>query len=109
ISRTLEFFAIGVRYRADITAGALKLQESRIIADLLLRGIDEVGWKDAIVQQNVLQARNPATAIRLARLIRGRLELMDAELWQLVRDSTSTIEDTRLRARRRDDRGGEET
>ena len=91
VSRTLEFFAIGVRYRADITAGALKLQESRIIADLLLREVDEGGWKDAIVKQNVLQARNPATATRLARLIRGRLELMDAELWQLVRDSTSTV------------------
>jgi len=91
ISRTWEFFAIGVRYRADITAGALKLQESRIIADLLLRDVDEGVWKDVIVQQNVLQARNPATAIRLARLIRGRLELMDAELWKLVRESMSTV------------------
>jgi hypothetical protein len=89
ISYVSEFIAIGVRYRADITAGALKLQESRIIADLLLQGVDEGGWKDAILQQNVLQARNPATAIRLARLIRGRLELMDAELWKLVRDGTS--------------------
>ncbi len=49
----------GVRYKADITAGALKLPESRLIADLLLRQVDAEGWKDAIVTKNVLQARNP--------------------------------------------------
>ncbi|MEW6207024.1 MAG: DUF1819 family protein [Acidobacteriota bacterium] len=80
-----------MRYRADITAGALKVPESRLIADLLLRGVDERTWKDAIVKENILQARNPATAIRLTRLIRGRLELMDAELWKLVRDGNSTV------------------
>lgn len=80
-----------LKYKADITAGALKIPESRIIADLLLQGIAEEGWRDAILKQNILQARNPATAIRLTRLIRGRLELMDAELWKLVRDGTSTV------------------
>ena len=80
-----------MRYRADITAGALKVSESRVIADLLLRGVDHEGWTHAILKQNVLQARNPATAIRLARLIRGRLTLMDADLWTLVRDGTSTV------------------
>ena len=65
-----------MRYKADITAGALKLPESRLIADLLLRQVDAEGWKDAIVTKNVLQARNPATAQRLTRLIRGRLETM---------------------------------
>ena len=43
-----------VRYKADITAGALKLPESRLIADLLLRQVDAEGWKDAIVTKNVL-------------------------------------------------------
>ncbi|MBI3301484.1 MAG: DUF1819 family protein [Deltaproteobacteria bacterium] len=80
-----------MRYSADITAGALKVPESRIIADLLLRGIDKEGWKNAIIKQNVLQARNPATATRLSRLIRARLALMDKDLWQLVRDGTSTV------------------
>ena len=75
-----------VRYKADITAGALKLPESRVIADLLLRQVDAEGWKDAIVTKNVLQARSPATARRLTTLIRGRLETMGAELWKLVRD-----------------------
>lgn len=80
-----------MRYRADITAGSLKVAESRIIADLLLRGVDKKEWKEAILHHNVLQARHPATAVRLARLIRSRLELMDAELWMLVRDGTATV------------------
>ncbi|MEJ7590139.1 MAG: BrxA family protein [Planctomycetaceae bacterium] len=75
-----------MKYKADITAGALKLPESRLIADLLLRQVDAEGWKDAIVTKNVLQARNPATARRLTTLIRGRLETMGPELWKLVRD-----------------------
>ena len=80
-----------MRYKADLTAGALKIAESRVIADLLLRGIAHQQWRDAILTQNILQVRHPATAIRLARLIRHRLELMDAGLWQLVRDGTSTV------------------
>lgn len=80
-----------MRYSADITAGSLKLTESRIVADLLLRGVDSLGWKQAIIKDNILQSRTPATAIRLSRLIRKRLELMDSEFWKLVRDGTSTI------------------
>ena len=80
-----------VRYRADITAGALKLPESRLIADLLLRQVDAEGWKDAIVTNNILQARNPATARRLTTLIRRRLETMGPNLWELVRDGNGTV------------------
>jgi Putative inner membrane protein (DUF1819) len=43
-----------MRYRADITAGALKVPESRIIADLLLRHLDDTAWNDALYDQNVL-------------------------------------------------------
>ena len=80
-----------VRYRADITAGALKLPESRLIADLLLRQVDAEGWTDAIVTNNILQARNPATARRLTTLIRRRLETMGPNLWELVRDGNGTV------------------
>lgn len=83
--------AVEMRYSADITAGALKLQESRLVADLLLRRVDREGWKDAIVTKNVLQARSPATAKRLAKLIRGRLDAMGPELWTLVRDGAGTV------------------
>jgi hypothetical protein len=77
-----------MRYRADITAGSLKVPESRVIADLLIRGIDGQEWDVAILDRNVLQARTAETARRLARLIRSRLALMEAELWRLVRDGT---------------------
>jgi Putative inner membrane protein (DUF1819) len=80
-----------VRYKADITAGALKVAESRIIAGLLLRGVDAEGWKDAIVKRNVLQVRSPATATRITKLIRGRLETMEPGLWKLVRDGKGSV------------------
>jgi Putative inner membrane protein (DUF1819) len=80
-----------MRYKADIAAGALKLPQSRLIADLLLRHLDSEGWEDAIVTKNVLQARNPATASRLTRLIRGRLETMGPDLWKLVRDGKGSV------------------
>src|SRR2546427_11868389 len=80
-----------IRYRADISAGALKVAETRVIADLLLRGADEQGWKRALINENVLQTRNPATAIRLARLIKARLILMDSELWKLIYEGTGAV------------------
>jgi hypothetical protein len=80
-----------MRYQADITAGSLKLAESRVIADLLLRRVDRDGWTEAVVKQNLLQTRSPATAIRVGRLIRKRLELMDADLWKLIRDGSSVV------------------
>ena len=80
-----------MRYRADLTAGAIKLRESRAIADLLLRETDAAGWRESIVEENVLQARSPASAKRLTTLIRGRLETMGPDLWVLVRDGSATV------------------
>ena len=80
-----------MRYRADLTAGALKVSESRIIADLLLSGLDEMGWKEALYGQNVLQTRSPKTTARLTLLLRGRLALMEPALWTLVRDGSGTV------------------
>lgn len=80
-----------MRYSGDITAGALKVPESRIIADLLLRQVDAEGWKDAILRKNILQARSPATAHRLTRLVRARLETMRPDLWKLVRDGKGAV------------------
>jgi hypothetical protein len=79
------------RYRADITAGSLKVTESRVIADLLLSKADAADWTDAIVKRNVLQAKNPATAQRLARLIRSRLAPMGPDIWKLVRDGKGSV------------------
>lgn len=80
-----------MRYKADITAGSLKVAESRIVAGLLLRKVNADGWEKAIIEDNVLQTRSEATAIRIGRLIRNRLELMNPDLWGLVRDGTGTV------------------
>jgi hypothetical protein len=81
----------GMRYRADIAAGALKLPESRVIADLLIRRLSPQAWREAIYNRNVLQTRSPASAERLVRLIRARLELVEAELWRIVAEREVTI------------------
>ncbi|MBW2709751.1 MAG: DUF1819 family protein [Deltaproteobacteria bacterium] len=80
-----------MRYKADITAGSLKVAETRIIADLLLRGTDKQGWQTAIIDRNLLQTRTSETARRFARLIRGRLETMESDLWKLVRDGSGEV------------------
>lgn len=79
------------RYRADLTAGALKIPESRVIAGLLLSGLDENQWRAEIMDRNVLQVRNPATAKRLTHLLRNRLETMEPPLWKLVRDGKGNV------------------
>lgn len=80
-----------MRYRADITAGSLKVAESRVIADLLLKQADDAAWKAALGEDNLLQTRSPATAKRIGHLIRRRLESMSSELWRLVRDGNLTV------------------
>ena len=73
-------------YSADLTAGSLKVPESRVVADLLLQVVDAQGWGKALCEQNVFQAGNSATGGRLSRLIRKRLGMMEPNLWQLIRD-----------------------
>jgi hypothetical protein len=77
-----------MRYGAGITAGALKIPESRVIAELLLRNITDREWRKAIYAENVLQARSPKTAKRLSVLIRGRLVSVEAPLWKVIRDGS---------------------
>lgn len=76
------------RYKADIAGGSLKLRESRIVASLLLNGVDNSAWKNALEVENVLQKRSPGTAKRQASLIRSRLETMEPAMWALVRDGS---------------------
>ncbi|MDR0610564.1 MAG: DUF1819 family protein [Planctomycetaceae bacterium] len=78
-------------YSAEITAGALKVMESRVVADLLLKSVDDVTWKSALLKENILQTRSPQTANRFAQLIRNRLETMTPDLWRLVRDGNKLV------------------
>ncbi len=78
-------------YNAEISAGSLMLNESRIIAMLLLERPDEETWHKAIIVDNVLQKKAPSSAKRQARLIRNRLELMTMDLWKLVVDGNREV------------------
>lgn len=75
-----------MRYAADITAGSLKLRESRVIADLLLREADKAAWQRTIFEENALQTRQPASAKRLRTLLRNRLATVSPGIWELIRD-----------------------
>jgi hypothetical protein len=79
------------RYKANFTKGGLMVPESRIVAGLLLQGIDAAGWKRAIEVDNVLRKRSPTTASTKAILIRARLQTMGEGLWRLVRDGSKPV------------------
>lgn len=70
-------------YNAEISAGSLMLPESRRIAKLLLENPTKERWLHALQDENILQ-KNPTTARRQGRLIRNRLETLDADGWQLI-------------------------
>jgi hypothetical protein len=78
-------------YKEDLTAGSLKLPESRIVADLLLRNVGPEEWKQAIYSENVLQSKTSETSRRLANLIRSRLQTMEPPLWKLVPDGKGNV------------------
>ncbi len=79
------------RYKANFTKGGLMVPESRLVADLLLRGIDSSGWRQAIEVDNALAKRSPTTASTKAVLIRARLRTMTQDLWRLVRDGSKPV------------------
>ena len=73
-------------YKANITAGALLVPESRKIAGFMLRNVSADEWAQAIEGENILQKLSVSSAKRIANLIRSRLKLMTPELWKMVRD-----------------------
>ena len=73
-------------YAATITAASLRLRESRLIADLLLKQVTPAEWTSAIIDQNILQMNSEASTRIVARLLRARLETMGEPLWEMVRD-----------------------
>lgn len=78
-------------YKANITAGALLVTESRKIAELMLRNASALEWKIAIEQKNILQKLSVSSSKRTALHIRSRLRLMTPDLWQMVRDGDAVL------------------
>jgi hypothetical protein len=75
-----------VIYTATITSASLRLRECRIIADLLLQSVDNAAWKEAMIEQNVLQMGSVESIKRISSQLRTRLEPLGESLWQMVRD-----------------------
>lgn len=71
-------------YNAEISAGSLMPLESRRIAAFLLTHPDDTAWRRALVEDNLLQKKAPATALRQAKLIRNRLNTFDVTAWEMI-------------------------
>lgn len=79
------------RYDSDLIGGSLQVRESRIIADLLLRDVDEATWQREILHENLLQKRTSATAKRVAQALRKRLERLEPPFWRALRDGDDQL------------------
>ena len=67
------------KYLGDLIGGSLMIKESQLIADLLLAQPSKEQWDDAIVNQNILQKRSPASAKRNAATIKKRIGSLSNE------------------------------
>lgn len=87
-------------YDSNICSGSLLINESRIIAGILLSEPSENVWREKIFLDNVLQKKSPVTVRKQSTLIRDRLQLVKPELWQIIanRDSQSSTQGTLVSA-----------
>lgn len=78
-------------YDSDLIGGSLMVRESRIVAELLLAGVDDEAWKAAILDENRLQKARPATARRMAQAIRKRLVRLPEPFWQVLSEGDDQL------------------
>ena len=78
-------------YNSDLIGGSLMVRESRIVAELLLAGVDDAAWNAAIIYENRLQKARPATARRMAQAIRKRLVRLPEPFWQVLHDGDDQL------------------
>lgn len=71
-------------FNAEIVAGSLLINETRKLAQIMLRDSSDEAWHHAVVVDNLLQKKTQATAKRMGNLIRHRLQLGDQEIWSLI-------------------------
>jgi len=67
------------------------VRESRAVADLLLKQANGEQWREAIIENNLLQKKSPASAKRNAQAIRKRLEKLTPEFWRALRDGDDEL------------------
>lgn len=78
-------------YDSDLIGGSLQVREARVIAELLLDKATPENWHQAIMIDNRLQKRSPASARRVAQALRKRLERLEAPFWQAIRDGDEEL------------------
>jgi hypothetical protein len=79
-------------YNAEVSAGSLMLPESRRVAAFMLTGPDESSWRGAFsLEENLLQKNKPATARRMGRLIRNRLEAVSEDTLRLIAEGDREV------------------
>ena len=79
-------------YNAEVSAGSLMLPESRRIAAFMLTDPDQAAWRRAFsLEENLLQKNKPATARRMASLIRNRFAGARQETLRLVAEGTREV------------------
>lgn len=77
-------------YLGDVTGiSSLMVDESRTIAGLLLKGISDKQWTEAIEEQNVIQKSSIQTARRQARCITYRLRSLPSSCLKIIENGTS--------------------
>lgn len=79
------------RYNSDLSGGSLLVRESRVIVELLLNNVTDSEWHQAVHVDNRLQKRSPATAKRLARVLRKRLNRLAPPFWYALRDGDDEL------------------
>lgn len=67
------------------------MAESRLVAGLLLDEVSLEQWQQAIKVENILQCSTAASAERVARLLRQRLQPLPADMLQLITTGTAAI------------------
>lgn len=67
------------------------VRESRIIATLLLKKTTKDQWTKAITDDNLLQKRTPASAIRMAGAIRRRLEGLESDFLKMLCEADNQL------------------
>lgn len=79
------------RYKSNIVAASLLINESRKIAELMLQGLSEEEWKRVLYTDNILQRRSPLTIRKQSRVLRNRLELMTKDFHHLIAEANQQL------------------
>lgn len=79
-----------VRYALSFTSGGLLIREASAVAPMYLREHDWGQVREAIDEDNLLQARTRSAGVRLAREVVQRLSVLSAAEVELLVDASPT-------------------